>query len=134
MEGPHCPWCGEHGNWEIFSRRGEGEQASTDALRCTTTRLDLGRPLMICGYVHWMKNAPEDRLDPPPIGIDVTARSEEIRRTLNKRTRVRALLFAIIAAAGEKVLAIRDWEGLVREAERADRAIEALTITHGRES
>jgi hypothetical protein len=137
IHGPHCPKCGFADRWSYYSG---SDPDNPDALRCLCEASGA-----VCGYIYWRRNAPpftEEEKDTILKNAQALGRESKIQNraaevekmAIAKRARVRAILFAIIAAAGEKVLAIRDWEGLAIEAERADRAIEALTITHGRES
>lgn len=131
IHGPHCPKCGYANQWDYYSG---SDAQNPDALRCASgaNKTDPG-----CGYIYWRRNAPagaDAYQSSPDDWRDLQRQSMEHQTMLARRARVRTLTIELIRAATRKEILIADSVAFVVMASRLDDAIEALTITQGRES
>jgi len=92
-QGPHCPKCGQHSNWEPYGGPPTGE---TDALRCMTAVPSAGG-LIECGYIHWRRNAPAVGSPDNPLP-DTGDPFQPMRDLIARRARVRALVLAMMGS------------------------------------
>jgi hypothetical protein len=133
VNGPHCPKCGFSNQWDYYSG---SDAQNPDALRCMTRTADVVSGIdHPCGYIYWRRNAPADAYQSSPDDWrDLQRQSMAHQEMLARRARVRTLTIELIRAAGRKEILIADPVAFVVLASRLDDAIEALTITQGRES
>jgi hypothetical protein len=125
----HCPKCGFSDKWEPYA----GELPNPDALRCHSTVATGG----VCGYIYWRRNAPAGASSYASADNDwrdLQRQSMARQEMLARRARVRAIILAMIASPSAKFFMEGDPGHSLTLAERLDDAIEALTITQGRES
>jgi len=106
----HCPQCGGK-NWAFVSATSGG--VDHDVRKCAD-----------CGYLHYLRGMPPELERQAQITHDVDL------RTIAKRDRVRALVFAVLASPNDWKRALSDGSVTndpVLVAEQLDADIQALT-------